>query len=64
MLLVLVVVRRRQGLAGKLMSMLEQVTDSVHRGYFVDLFVRISNVNALTMYNKVTTPSLPSHRLS
>lgn len=44
---------RRQGLANQLMTMLEEVSDRVHHGYFVDLFVRVSNVNAISMYYKV-----------
>ena len=43
---------RRQGLAEKLMNLLEDVTEKVHDGYFVDLFVRVSNQMAITMYNK------------
>lgn len=35
------------------MTMLEEVSDRVHHGYFVDLFVRVSNVNAISMYYKV-----------
>jgi N-terminal acetyltransferase B complex catalytic subunit len=41
---------RRQGLARKLMDCLEDVTHSVHNGYFVDLFVRASNKTAIRMY--------------
>eukprot|EP00884_Botryococcus_braunii_P020414 jgi/Botrbrau1/7056/Bobra.0165s0079.1 len=44
---------RRQGLANQLMSMLEDVTDRVHHGWFVDLFVRVSNINAINMYFKM-----------
>jgi hypothetical protein len=41
------------------MELLEAVTHKVHDGYFVDLFVRQSNENAITMYNKVRGPSAP-----
>mmetsp|Transcript_28724 Transcript_28724/g.39692 ORF Transcript_28724/g.39692 Transcript_28724/m.39692 type:complete len:175 (+) Transcript_28724:257-781(+) len=43
---------RRQQLAGKLMDLLEEVTDATHHGYFVDLFVRVSNAVAIGMYTK------------
>lgn len=43
---------RRQGLAKKLMDLLEDVTETVHDGYFVDLFVRVSNHLAVGMYRK------------
>uniref|UniRef100_A0A061RAN0 N-terminal acetyltransferase B complex catalytic subunit n=1 Tax=Tetraselmis sp. GSL018 TaxID=582737 RepID=A0A061RAN0_9CHLO len=43
---------RRQGLAKKLMQLLEEVTEEVHDGYFVDLFVRVSNNLAISMYEK------------
>lgn len=43
---------RRQGLAKKLMDLLEDVTEKVHDGYFVDLFVRVSNHLAVKMYQK------------
>jgi len=43
---------RRQQLAGKLMDLLEEVTDKMHRGYFVDLFVRVSNSVAIGMYEQ------------
>uniref|UniRef100_A0A6U1HGY3 N-acetyltransferase domain-containing protein n=1 Tax=Tetraselmis chuii TaxID=63592 RepID=A0A6U1HGY3_9CHLO len=43
---------RRQGLAKKLMDLLEDVTEKVHFGYFVDLFVRVSNHMAIAMYTK------------
>jgi N-terminal acetyltransferase B complex catalytic subunit len=35
--------RRKQGLARRLMWILEEVTEKVHDAYFVDLFVRVSN---------------------
>ena len=40
-------------MAQRLMDILEEVTESVHRGYFVDLFVRVSNAAAIAMYHKV-----------
>lgn len=43
---------RRQGLAGKLMRELEEVTEKTHDGFFVDLFVRVSNALAIGMYEK------------
>ena len=44
---------RRQRLAQKLMNDLEDITETVHKAYFVDLFVRVSNASAIQMYNKV-----------
>lgn len=43
---------RKQGLAKLLMNYLERVTE-VHKGFFVDLFVRASNEVAITMYKKL-----------
>lgn len=43
---------RRQQLAQKLMTYLEEVTHKTHDGYFVDLFVRVSNSVAIGMYEK------------
>eukprot|EP00698_Gefionella_okellyi_P022424 TRINITY_DN7431_c0_g1_i1.p1 TRINITY_DN7431_c0_g1~~TRINITY_DN7431_c0_g1_i1.p1 ORF type:complete len:173 (+),score=23.57 TRINITY_DN7431_c0_g1_i1:58-576(+) len=43
---------RRLGLARQLMDILEEVTEKIHNGYFVDLFVRVSNVVAINMYKK------------
>ncbi|GAB4821243.1 hypothetical protein N2152v2_008289 [Parachlorella kessleri] len=43
---------RRQRLADKLMALLEDVTEKMHDGYFVDLFVRVSNAVAINMYSK------------
>lgn len=43
---------RRQGLAKQLMGHLESVTER-DEGYFVDLYVRESNANAIHMYKKV-----------
>ena len=40
---------RRIGLARILMAELERITE-LHRGYFVDLFVRMSNEIAIGMY--------------
>lgn len=47
------VLHRKLGLARQLMDMLEDVTEKVHDGFFVDLFVRVSNKAAIQMYNKV-----------
>ena len=44
---------RRLGLAGRLMEYLENVSDDIHHGYFVDLYVRISNSVAITMYKNL-----------
>jgi len=41
---------RRLGLARTLMAELERITQDVARGYFVDLFVRVSNEIAIGMY--------------
>ena len=38
---------RRQKIANKLMEKLERVTEDFHDAYFVDLFVRASNENAI-----------------
>ena len=35
------------------MTRLEAVTEKVHNGYYVDLFVRASNAVAINMYTKV-----------
>ncbi|KYQ92318.1 hypothetical protein DLAC_11648 [Tieghemostelium lacteum] len=43
---------RRIGLADRLMHFLEEVSEKVHNGYFVDLFVRKSNILAIDMYKK------------
>ena len=43
---------RRQQTAQKLMKILEDITEKVHAGYFVDLFVRKSNSVAIGMYKK------------
>lgn len=44
---------RKQRLAKKLIDILEEVTENPHEAYFVDLFVRVSNTAAITMYKKV-----------
>ena len=44
---------RRQNIANKLMEKLERVTEEFHDAYFVDLFVRASNENAIQMYEKM-----------
>jgi N-terminal acetyltransferase B complex catalytic subunit len=41
---------RRLGLARALMARLELISEAVHDGYFVDLFVRVSNTIAQRMY--------------
>ncbi|RPB04777.1 acyl-CoA N-acyltransferase [Choiromyces venosus 120613-1] len=41
---------RRLGLAKTMMDELERVTTSVYNGYFVDLYVRVSNDVAIRMY--------------
>ncbi|KAI9314693.1 acyl-CoA N-acyltransferase [Zopfochytrium polystomum] len=43
---------RRLGLARKLMNMLEEVSEKIYNAYFVDLFVRVSNNVAISMYTK------------
>eukprot|EP00897_Mesotaenium_endlicherianum_P004045 jgi/Mesen1/3669/ME000202S02756 len=44
---------RRQQLAAKLMDILEEITHKMYDGYFVDLFVRVSNKAAINMYKKL-----------
>ncbi|XP_062085719.1 N-terminal acetyltransferase B complex catalytic subunit NAA20 isoform X1 [Humulus lupulus] len=44
---------RRQQLAKKLMNLLEDISDKIDKGYFVDLFVRASNTPAIKMYEKL-----------
>ncbi|KAJ3322368.1 N(alpha)-acetyltransferase 20, NatB catalytic subunit [Boothiomyces sp. JEL0866] len=41
---------RRMGLANQLMDILEQVSEKIYNTYFVDLFVRVSNLVAIGMY--------------
>lgn len=41
---------RKQGLARRLMCLLEEITEKVHDAYFIDLFVRVSNQVAIKMY--------------
>mmetsp|Transcript_22488 Transcript_22488/g.61301 ORF Transcript_22488/g.61301 Transcript_22488/m.61301 type:complete len:175 (+) Transcript_22488:1-525(+) len=43
---------RRIGLAQHLMNELEEISEHKHNGYFVDLFVRVSNLLAINMYKK------------
>ena len=43
---------RRQKLAEKLMHELENITANFHSAFFVDLFVRVSNLVAIQMYEK------------
>jgi len=44
---------RRLGIATLLMEILEITTEQNYGGYFVDLFVRASNFNAILMYEKL-----------
>ena len=45
---------RRQELANKVMETLERVTETFHdEAFFIDLFVRESNENAIQMYRKM-----------
>lgn len=44
---------RRLGLAKQLVEALEEVSDKVYHGYFVDLFVRVSNSVAISMYRNL-----------
>ncbi|KAF8471839.1 acyl-CoA N-acyltransferase [Kalaharituber pfeilii] len=44
---------RRLGLARTLMNELERITQDVADGYFVDLFVRVSNRIAIGMYRQL-----------
>lgn len=41
------------GLGEQLMHRLEDISENVHHGYFVDLFVRASNAVAVNMYKKM-----------
>ncbi len=43
---------RRLGLARLLMQELEDISRDVYNAYFVDLFVRKSNLLAINMYHK------------
>ena len=43
---------RRLGLAHSMMNYLERVSRDLYDGFFVDLFVRVSNTLAINMYNK------------
>ncbi|KAI9594858.1 acyl-CoA N-acyltransferase [Syncephalis fuscata] len=43
---------RRVGLARHLMDILEDISEDMYDGYFVDLFVRVSNTAAIKMYEK------------
>eukprot|EP00617_Octactis_speculum_P018349 CAMPEP_0185772208 /NCGR_PEP_ID=MMETSP1174-20130828/67687_1 /TAXON_ID=35687 /ORGANISM="Dictyocha speculum, Strain CCMP1381" /LENGTH=145 /DNA_ID=CAMNT_0028458357 /DNA_START=80 /DNA_END=517 /DNA_ORIENTATION=- len=42
---------RRLGLARDLMCRLEDISANLYNAYFVDLFVRVSNALAISMYN-------------
>eukprot|EP00124_Ichthyophonus_hoferi_P004996 Ihof_evm4s634 gene=Ihof_evmTU4s634 len=44
---------RRLGLGELMMNMLERVSEHIYDGYFVDLFVRVSNDVAVRMYTKL-----------
>ena len=44
---------RRQGIARYFMDYLEMITEKVHKGFYVDLFVRPSNKIAVGMYKKL-----------
>lgn len=44
---------RRLALARKMMALLELVSDSTYRGFFVDLYVRCTNVIAIQMYEEL-----------
>ena len=44
---------RRLGIASSLCHYLERGSDKTFNGYFVDLFVRVSNLVAITMYRKM-----------
>ncbi|KAG4304598.1 hypothetical protein PORY_001991 [Pneumocystis oryctolagi] len=41
---------RRLGVARDLMKLLENISENMYNGYFVDLFVRLSNLAAINMY--------------
>ena len=43
---------RRNGIAYELMNDFENITN-IKKGYFVDLFVRASNINAIKFYKKL-----------
>lgn len=43
---------RRLGVAQSLMNYLERLSDVEYKGYFVDLYVRVSNQVAIGMYKK------------
>lgn len=44
---------RRLGVAKKLMGSLEDVSQDLYNGHFVDLFVRVSNALAIMMYKNL-----------
>ncbi|KAI9293571.1 acyl-CoA N-acyltransferase [Neoconidiobolus thromboides FSU 785] len=44
---------RRLGLAKLMMDQLEEISDKIYKGYFVDLFVRASNAVAIGMYKQL-----------
>lgn len=44
---------RRLGLAGKMMDLLERMSDEFYKGFFVDLYVRCNNTVAISMYERM-----------
>ena len=44
---------RRLGVAKNLMAYLEEISEDLYNGYFVDLFVRVSNKLAQLMYENI-----------
>ncbi|KAG7093065.1 hypothetical protein E1B28_009357 [Marasmius oreades] len=44
---------RKLGLARKMMSLLELVSDETYHGFFVDLYVRCANIIAIDMYERL-----------
>ncbi|KAF9261246.1 N-acetyltransferase, partial [Marasmius fiardii PR-910] len=44
---------RMLGLARKMMSLLELVSDETYHGFFVDLYVRCANIIAIDMYERL-----------
>lgn len=44
---------RKLGLAKRLTKLLEEISDGVYHGFFVDLYVRPSNAIATEMYEKM-----------
>lgn len=44
---------RRMGKAQELMIDFEQISEQIHKGFFIDLFVRTTNIPAITMYKQL-----------